>query len=139
MHVCHVPIRWSDFDRNGHLNNNAYIELAQEARLQFALDEFVPNGFEIPVVFVRRLTADFNAPIMPDTNQAEVRTWVNRVGRTSFDTRQEICDHNGKVCCTIDVVQIWMDVATAKPKAITAAEVKVLTQGEPLPEGPEGS
>ena len=36
IHVHTIPVRWSDFDRYGHVTNSAYIELAQEARLAFA-------------------------------------------------------------------------------------------------------
>ena len=32
VHVCRIPVRWSDFDRFGHLTNSAYVEVAQEAR-----------------------------------------------------------------------------------------------------------
>ena len=40
IHVHTIPVRWSDFDRYGHVTNSAYIELAQEARLAFAQEFF---------------------------------------------------------------------------------------------------
>ena len=41
VHVCRIPVRWSDFDRFGHLTNSAYVEVAQEARLDWAHQEVV--------------------------------------------------------------------------------------------------
>nr|WP_297186625.1 thioesterase family protein [uncultured Corynebacterium sp.] len=128
IHTTTIPVRWSDFDRYGHLNNNSYIEIAQEARVKFAQDEFVARGYDMPTVFVRRVTADFLRPIMPDTQEAEVRTQVVRVGNTSFDTRQEVVDHNGNVCAVVEVVNISVDVKTSRPKSITANELKILTK-----------
>ena len=53
-HEVSVPVRWSDFDRYGHMMNANYIEIAQEARLAFARDVIYP---EIPDfdVFVRHI------------------------------------------------------------------------------------
>ena len=32
-----VAIRWSDFDQYGHANNTAFLEYAQQARLDFVM------------------------------------------------------------------------------------------------------
>ena len=33
IHTYYIPVRWSDFDRYGHIMNANYVEIAQEARL----------------------------------------------------------------------------------------------------------
>ncbi|AZA14150.1 acyl-CoA thioesterase [Corynebacterium choanae] len=134
-HTTDVAVRWSDFDRFGHLNNGAYIELAQEARNIFAIEEFLGRGLEVPAVFLRTLEVDYRKPILPDTTAVTVSTTVTHVGKTSFTTRQEIADRDGVHCATVTCVQIAVDVKTASPRAITASELRVLAPGRVNPDG----
>ena len=132
-HTTEVHVRWSDFDRFGHLNNAAYIELAQEARAKFGVEEFLGRGQEIPAVFIRRLSANYMHPILPDTTSVIVETRVTHVGTTSFTTSQAIYDRHGTISCAVECVQIAVDLGSASPREITAHEMKVLnsSSGEP--------
>lgn len=127
VHVHEIPVRWGDFDRYGHVTNSAYIELAQEARLKFAQDNFYSQGHEF-VVFVRRLEADYIRPLLPNTQVVTVDTQVSNVGTTSFTTRQEIKDAQGRVCCVIECVQVTVDTQTTSPREITSKEIGILSQ-----------
>ncbi|WKD57143.1 Thioesterase superfamily protein [Corynebacterium capitovis DSM 44611] len=120
-----LPVRWSDFDRYGHVNNATYIEYAQDARLAFGAKHF---GAGLPV-FVRHVEADYARPIMPDTTEVLVRTSVVRVGTTSFTTQQDILDRHGSVCCTVTSVLVAVDIETSTPREITSRELGILTQG----------
>lgn len=129
VHQAVIPLRWSDFDRYGHMMNAQYVEVAQEARLRFAASEFPAHDVDIPAFFVRNLTVDFLKPILPaEDNLVLVETQVVEIGRTSLTTRQEIKDHEGRVACVVECVQVAVDQHTAAPRAITSAEKKVLTQ-----------
>ena len=128
VHTCKVPCRWSDFDRFGHITNAAYVELAQEARQIMAHEEFVERGLETPPVFVRKIMVDYLRPIMPDTIAVIVESQVVEVGKTSFTIRQEIKDLDGKTCAIAEVVQVAIDVTTARPRAINDVELKILTR-----------
>ena len=127
IHVHEIPLRWGDFDRYGHVTNSAYIELAQEARLAFAQDNFYSQGHEF-VVFVRRIEADYVRPLLPNTTKVAVETQVANVGTTSFTTRQEIKDGQGRTCCVIECVQVTVDTQTTSPRAITQKEIGILSQ-----------
>lgn len=127
LHTTFIPVRWSDFDRYGHLHNAYYVEIAQEARLQFAQREFGTHGHEIPAVFVRHLDIDYLRPLLPDTEQIQVSTQVVEIGTTSFTTRQELRDREGRVCAVVECVQVAVDVATSRPREIEPHELKVLT------------
>lgn len=126
VHVFEVPLRWSDFDRYGHVTNSVYLEVAQEARLAFARDYFYSQGHDF-AVFVRRVEADYTRPILPNTAAVTVETRVSRLGNTSFTTRQELKDAQGRVCCTVECVQVAVDDATATPRAITQHEIGILS------------
>lgn len=125
LHVTTVPVRWSDFDRYGHLMNANYVELAQEARLQFANDEFRAKGHDF-AVFVRHIDVDYLRPVMPDTTELVVETQVVEIGNTSFTTRQELKDRQGRVACVVECVQVTIDMDTSRPRSITQKEVKIL-------------
>lgn len=128
-HSTHVDVRWSDFDRFGHINNVSYIELAQEARNIFAVEEFVGRGLPVPAVFVKHMEVDYLRPILPDTTQVRVSTVVTHIGNTSFTTRQSVFDRNGNECAIVTCVQVAVDVATSMPRPITSNEAKVLQLG----------
>ncbi|MDK6493807.1 acyl-CoA thioester hydrolase [Corynebacterium coyleae] len=127
IHVHTIPVRWSDFDRYGHVTNSAYVELAQEARLAFAEKFFYSEGHEF-VVFVRRLEVDYVRPILPNTTEVTVETQVVNVGNTSFTTRQEIKDAQGKTCAVVECVQVTVDTATTSPREITKKEIGILSK-----------
>lgn len=134
VHKAKVAVRWSDFDRFGHITNAAYVELAQEARLVFANDEFRDRGYEIPAVFVRKLEAEYLRPVLPNTTEVIVESQVTEIGTTSFTTRQEVKDFDGNVCCVITVVQVAVNPMTARPRDIEAFEKKVLTKNSSIPQ-----
>ncbi|WIM67211.1 thioesterase family protein [Corynebacterium breve] len=128
LHVQSVPLRWSDFDRFGHVMNANYIEIAQEARVEFANEHFEARGHEF-AVFVRHIESDYLRPILPDTTVVTVETQVVEIGNTSFTTRQEIKDRQGRVACVVECVQVAIDMEAERPRSLTQKEVGILTQG----------
>lgn len=128
IHTSVVACRWSDFDRFGHVTNAAYIELAQEARVQWSNDNFLAAGHDIPAVFVRKLEVDYLRPILPNTSTVEVETVVSQIGSTSFVTRQDIYDSEHHLCATVTATQVAVDLQTARPREINDQERRVLTQ-----------
>ncbi|QGU08105.1 acyl-CoA thioesterase YbgC [Corynebacterium occultum] len=127
LHTMQIPVRWSDFDRYGHIMNASYIEIAQEARLAFAEEEFTARGMDF-AVFVRHLDVDYLRPVLPDTTELTVETQVVELGNTSFTTRQELKDRQNRVACVVECVQVAVDTDTSRPRELNQAERKVLTQ-----------
>ncbi len=126
IHTTEIPVRWSDFDRYGHLMNANYVELAQEARMVFAQDHIYP-AFPTFAVFVRHLEVDYKAPIKPEGLRAvEVDTWVTKIGNSSFTTRQEIKAPRGPVACVVECVQVAVDLDSQLPRQMTAEEKDIL-------------
>lgn len=129
VYRTYVPMRWNDFDRYGHLNNAQYIELAQEARVQFTVNEFPRAGMTAPAFFLRHLEVDFLKPVLPNKdNRVLIETVVENIGTTSMTVRQEIKDPDGRVAAVVTSVSVAMDRESASPRAITSAEKKILTR-----------
>lgn len=137
IHTHFITVRWSDFDRHNHIMNANYVELAQEARLQFAEDYFYARDMEFSV-FVRRIEADYLRPILPDTTVVRIETQVVEIGNTSFVTRQEIFDRQNKLACAIECVQVAIDMEVQRPRSLTQNEIRILTTGGDLPEVESG-
>lgn len=131
VHQHTIPVRWSDFDRYGHLMNANYIEIAQEARLAFAEDHFYSKDLEF-AAFVRHLDVDFRKPVEPKGNPTLlVETQVVEIGNTSFITRQEIKDKHGRTACVVECVQVAVDEESQTPRPLTDAEKQILlTSGQ---------
>lgn len=135
IHYTTMPVRWSDFDRHGHIMNANYLEFAQEARLEYAEHFFFSRGLDFSV-FVRRVEADYFRPIQPDTTHVHIETQAVEVGRTSFITRQEIKDRQKRLACVVETVQVAIDMSTLMPRELTQAEIGIITQA-PQKKSPE--
>lgn len=126
VHQHRISLRWSDFDRYGHVMNANYVEIAQEARLAFAEDNFYSKGLDF-AAFVRHLELDFRLPVEPEGNtELLVESQVVEVGNTSFVTRQEIKDKVGRVACVVECVSVAVDMDTQRPRPLTVEEKQVI-------------
>ncbi|WP_018296298.1 acyl-CoA thioesterase [Corynebacterium lubricantis] len=126
IHSHSVTLRWGDFDRYGHIMNARFVEIAQEARYEFANEHFERRGHEF-AVFVRHIASDYLRPMLPDTTEAVVETQVVEIGNTSFTTRQEIKDRQGRVACVVETVQVAIDMSVQRPRSLTQKEIGILT------------
>lgn len=121
-----VPVRWGDFDRYGHITNSAYVELAQEARMEHGYALFEEAGLDMPAVVVRKLEVEYFHPILPNTQEVVVKTSLTHVGNSSMTTRQEIKGIDGKVSCVVEVVAVAVDINTGRARPISESERVVL-------------
>lgn len=131
VHRVSIPVRWSDYDRNGHLNNAVYVQLAEESRFAFARDAFPRNDDgEAAAFFVRHLEVDYLKPVLPAAKpEVQIATKIIRVGTTSMTARQEIYDTDGELTTVVESVLVAVDTATARPREITRRELQALMPG----------
>jgi acyl-CoA thioester hydrolase len=87
-------VRFSDVDVFGHVNNVAYVELFQEARIKtFAeLMAGVAEGTPPMSVVVARTDVDYLRPVLFRGEPYRIRTRVEEVGRTSFVLASDLVD-----------------------------------------------
>lgn len=88
------PVRFSDLDVFGHVNNVAYVELFQESRIRTfsELTAQVPEGTPPMSVVVARTDVDYLRPVLFRGDPYRTRTRVESVGRTSFVLASELYD-----------------------------------------------
>lgn len=82
---CVIPIRWSDQDVNGHVNNARVVTLMEEARIHWLNKHAVAEGvenFTAPKV-IASLNVEYLKPIVHGL-ELTVQMAISRIGTRSF-------------------------------------------------------
>jgi acyl-CoA thioester hydrolase len=123
-----VALRWSDMDAFGHVNNNKFMVLLEEARVAMmfsAAEEAGISGFREGVV-VARHEVDFLLPVVVPA-ETRVEVWIDRIGNSSFTFAYELIA-NDKLALRAKSVMVPFDVAAQRPRRITETERAFLEQ-----------
>ena len=126
LHTARLPVRWSDMDELGHVNNAVYQTYFEQARIElfqrWAEDERSwPGGPETGPVLVA-VEAQFKKPVVyPAT--VLVRVLPGDVGRTSLalDCELTVEDDEAAVYATARTTLVWIDVASGRPVRLPEA------------------
>jgi acyl-CoA thioester hydrolase len=129
-----IPLRWSDTDAYGHINNVMFLRLLEEARVQILADELAPAA-DGPgtALLVARSEIEHREPLLFRVAPVTVDLWVTRIGAADFDMAYEIHDPGqngsaGPVYAQAETLLVVFDQATGRPRRITAEE-KVRLEG----------
>ncbi|WP_277499687.1 MULTISPECIES: thioesterase family protein [unclassified Nocardioides] len=88
-----VPVRFSDVDVYGHVNNVKYFEYFQEARIVVfdRLFSGLRDDHGINVV-VAQMDVEYKRPILFRPEPYDAWSWISRVGTSSYDVSAEVRD-----------------------------------------------
>jgi acyl-CoA thioester hydrolase len=124
-----VHVRFSDVDPNQHVNNVKYFEYFQEARVGLVTRlsgvHFDDQGGEQPSplgsrglgLVVGRTDVDYREPLVLREEPYALRTWVERVGRSSFVIQGAVVDE-GRVLSRGRTVMVVIDQRTGRSTPI---------------------
>ena len=121
-YACHV--RFSDVDVYGHVNNVKYFEYYQEARIDFLRSMRSDDEPHLATV-VARIDVDYRRPILFRPEPYVVRTWVTRVGTSSYSLASDISDEH-TVLSRAEAVLVAFDMGTQRSRPLRDAERLVL-------------
>jgi len=109
-----LNVRFSDVDVYGHVNNVKYFEYFQEARIAHLMRLFEGETREVerPLV-VAQIDVDYRAPILFRPEPYDVRSWISRVGTSSFVIDSVILDGE-QAMSHARVVAVTFDQATQR-------------------------
>ena len=125
-HAYACRVRWSDIDSYGHVNNVKYVEYFQEARILFVREALKSEDVaDLGSFVVARVDVDYRRPLEFRTDPVWVRTWVTRIGRSSFELQAAVCDEAG-VYATSRAIDVGFDRRTGHARPLTAAERRAL-------------
>ncbi len=132
-----VHVRFSDVDPNQHVNNVKYFEFFQEARVGLVTRlsgvHFDDQGGEKPSplgsrglgLVVGRTDVDYREPLVLRAEPYALRTWVERVGRSSFVIQGAVVEQ-GRVLTRGRTVMVVIDQATGRSTPIPEENRAVL-------------
>lgn len=131
MHECFemvMPLRWSDQDVNGHINNARIVTLMEEARVQWLNIRAAADGldsFRCPKV-VASLNVEYKMPVSYEDELTLVLD-ITRVGNGSFTVRHTGIQE-GATAFTGTTVVVPLDIESNRPRKLTAEETAYLTR-----------
>ena len=123
-----VALRWSDMDAFGHVNNNKFMVLLEEARVSMmftAAEDAGISGFREGIV-VARHEVDFLLPVVVPAD-VRVELWVDRIGNSSFTFAYELFADE-KLALRAKSVMVPFDTAEGRPRRLSAPERTYLEQ-----------
>lgn len=112
-----VPLRWSDQDINGHVNNVRILTLMEEARIR-ATQEWTATtpGASGPIRAARALNASFAKEVNYGID-TRIWVWLNHIGNTSF-VFGHLLVQDGQPCVYSEATMVMVDRETGKPKRL---------------------
>lgn len=128
-YTAHVPMRWSDMDAYGHVNNVQFLTYLEEARIDMlrALardtghaehEDQVASG-----VLVAHSAIRYLLPLVHRHAPIPIDVWVTKVGGASFDLAYEVHDEAGAVVyARASSVMVPYDFSGGRPRRLSPQE-----------------
>ncbi|MFI1013018.1 acyl-CoA thioesterase [Streptomyces sp. NPDC020965] len=131
-HLYHCPLRWSDMDAFGHVNNVVFLRYLEEARIDFMFRLQPGDGspsFSGGSV-VARHEIDYVRPLVHRHEPVVVESWVTRITAASLTIAYEIKDTEGasQLYVRASTVVVPYDLEAGRPRRISAEEKSHLQQ-----------
>lgn len=134
IHSC--PMRWGDMDAQGHLNNAAYVDYLQEARVAFllsgppALHQLLDSG-----VLVVNHQLEYLKPVAFSDRPLTTDLWVDAIGGSRFSIGYDVYDGTDLAARARTGV-VPFDLVSNSLRRLTTEErellAKALAPAEPL-------
>ncbi len=131
-HIYACPLRWSDMDAFGHVNNVVFLRYLEEARIDFMFTQAAAAGageFAGGSV-VARHEIDYKRPLVHRPEPVTIETWVTKIGGASLTVSYEIKDTAEDGTETVYVrastVVVPYDLAAGRPRRISPVEREFL-------------
>ena len=119
-----VQIRFSDFDPFNHVNNVAFFEIMETARVEIVRTH-LPKSLRGHMI-VRHASCDYDGEIPGGTRQVDVTLSIEKVGTSSFTLLHELRVDGAHVGWGRVVMVVLDD--NRQPRPLTVEERQALSQ-----------
>ncbi|POX47975.1 thioesterase [Streptomyces sp. Ru71] len=123
-HIYPCPLRWSDMDAYGHVNNAVFLRYLEEARIDF-LSRRGKESKDGSVV--ARHEIDYKRQLVHRPTPVDVELWVSQIRAASFTVSYEVKDED-LVYVRASTVIVPFDFEAQRPRRITPEEREFLQQ-----------
>ena len=121
-----LVVRPDDIDRQGHVNNVAFVRYVQDAAVAHWLALAPPDLRAAFTWVVRRHEVDYLKPGRPG-DELTARTWVGEPAGATWERFTEVTRAaDGAVLVTARTVWVLLDAATGRPRRVDSQMVEVL-------------
>jgi acyl-CoA thioester hydrolase len=122
----HCLVRWGDLDAQGHVNNAAYVDYLQEARVHFLLSgPPVTSAMLDSGVLVVSHQVEYLRPIGFAARSLEIEVWVDAIGGSRFWIGYEVFDGT-ELAARARTALVPFDLERGVLRRLTAEEREVL-------------
>lgn len=118
-----IQVRFGDTDMLGHVNNAAFVQYLEHARLEWIRAQHARGLPPIHIVLVH-IRMDYRHEIVLG-QEVEVELWPLKVGRSSFDFEYRVLA-DGQICAEAHSVQVCVEAGSMSPRAVDDALKAVL-------------
>ncbi|MBX9627195.1 MAG: acyl-CoA thioesterase [Gemmataceae bacterium] len=120
-----LTIREDDIDRQGHVNNVAFVRYVQDAAVAHWRAAAPPDLQAAYTWVVRRHEIEYLKPGLPG-DELVARTWVGEPGGATWERFTEVARAGGPVLVTARTVWVLLDAATGRPRRVDPRMIAAL-------------
>lgn len=103
-----VPVRYSDIDAMGHVNNAVYVTYFEQGRIDY-FEQLLDADLSKEGAVIATLSVDYHRPVELDEGPVTVAIDVPRVGTSSLPMEYELRTADGELAATGETVQVAFD------------------------------
>ncbi|WDO08315.1 acyl-CoA thioesterase [Streptomyces murinus] len=123
-HTYACPLRWSDMDAYGHVNNVVFMRYLEEARINFL---FRPDKNFQQGSVVARHEIDYKRQLVHRHHPVDIELWITEIRAASFTIAYEVKDAD-VVYVRASTVVVPFDFEAQRPRRITSEEREFLQE-----------
>ncbi|MEU9119427.1 thioesterase family protein [Streptomyces sp. NPDC048506] len=128
-HLYSCPLRWSDMDAFGHVNNAVFVRYLEEARIDF-MRRLAPGGGSPSFTggsVVARHEIDYVRPLVHRHAPVTIELWVTKIGAASMTVGYEVKDED-TLYLRASTVVVPFNFAEDRLRRLTAEEKAILKE-----------
>ncbi|MER6308756.1 acyl-CoA thioesterase [Streptomyces sp. NPDC001739] len=128
-HLYSCPLRWSDMDAFGHVNNAVFVRYLEEARIDF-MRRLAPGDGSPSFTggsVVARHEIDYVRPLVHRPAPVTVELWVTKISAASMTVGYEVKDED-TLYLRASTVVVPYNFAEERPRRLTAEEKAILKE-----------
>jgi len=131
-YTSHCPMRWSDMDAYGHINNVPFLTYLEEARIDMLQDLIArakeEDGVAAAGILVANTAIEYRAPLVHRIAPVPIAIWVTKIGGAFFDLAYEVADDESTVYARATSRMVTYDFGTGYPRRLRPHEKSLLVR-----------
>ena len=128
-YVFSCPMRWSDMDAYGHVNNVQFLTYLEEARIDMLhglIDRAKErDGALAAGMLVASSSIEYRRPLVHRRTAVPITMWVSRIGGAFFDLAHEVADPDVVYARATSRI-VPYDFRVERPRRLTPEEKEFL-------------